>query len=410
MIKKYSVDDFILWTLCLFAFSVVFSVTAVEGALFLTLALMLVKRYKEQTLSEVRPYLTGHPLFIPWMIYLGVCLLTGLTAYYPGKAMGQLNSDFLKYVCLFTLFLAVKKEHLQKMSLFYTCAAIISGLIGIYTASVSIYSGDAEVKRATFDMNAVRYGEVMGLALTLALSRAIIPIKESFQRERLFYILAIFPIFIALVLSQTRGAYLGIITGIAVMLYFASPSRQKVLLYTGVLAVTAGLVTIINPEIRYRFTAIFHRNEAEMLTNTPSTAINIRLELWKLGADMFRAHPVLGVGPDNIRKVFKKFHPGPIGYQETWGSLHNLYLHQAAERGILGLAALATLFTAMFLFAKRRFRELRSPFTLWALCALPAYYVMNFTEISFQHVHTSFAIFMALAAAAAENTAAEDLK
>jgi O-antigen ligase len=134
--------------------------------------------------------------------------------------------------------------------------------------------------------------------------------------------------------------------------------------------------------------------------------VNIRLELWQLGWKMFKAHPVLGVGPDNVKKVFKKFHPEPIGYLETWGSLHNLYIHQAAERGILGLGALLLLFGALFLFALGRYRASNSPYALWALCALPAYFAMNLTEISFQHVHTAFAILMALAFASATERSA----
>jgi len=102
-----------------------------------------------------------------------------------------------------------------------------------------------------------------------------------------------------------------------------------------------------------------------------------------------------------VKKVFKRFHPEPVGYLDTWGSLHSIYIHQAAERGLLGLGALLLLFAALFLFALRRYRTGPGPYTLWALCALPAYFVMNLTEISFQHVHTSFAIFLALAFAAA---------
>ena len=68
---------------------------------------------------------------------------------------------------------------------------------------------------------------------------------------------------------------------------------------------------------------------------------------------------------------------------------------------LLGLGVLLLLFLSMFLFALKRYRAAAGPYALWALCALPAYYVMNLTEISFQHVHTAFAVFLALAFAAA---------
>jgi O-antigen ligase len=109
----------------------------------------------------------------------------------------------------------------------------------------------------------------------------------------------------------------------------------------------------------------------------------------------------VGVGPDNVRRVFKKFHPEPFPEEGIYGTLNNLYVHQAAERGLLGLGALLFLFLALWRYALENFRRSRSPYALWALCALPAFYVVNITEISFQHVHTSFAIFMALAFGAA---------
>lgn len=396
--KKPALDDLIFISLGLFAFSVIFSVTAVEAALLVTLALLLIKKYRQKALSDLWLRLTGSPLFIPWLVYLGVCLLTALTAYYPAKGLGQLNSDFLKYVCLSTLLLAVKREHLPKLSAIYTAAAVIAALVGISEVARSMAAGDAEVLRANAFMNAVRYGEVMGLAAILILSRLVIPVKETFKHEQLYYKLAIFPVFVALILSQTRGAYLGMITAIFIVFYFAGPSRKKAAVYAAILAITAGLVMLTNPVLRQRMTAIVYRNPAEMTTNTPSTAINIRLALWKLGLKMFKAHPVLGVGPDNVKKVFKDFQPVQIGPEETWGSLHNLYIHQAAERGIIGLGALLALFGAMYVFALKRLKTFRNPYTLWALAVLPAYYAMNITEISFQHVHTSFAVFLALAA------------
>ncbi|OIO01748.1 MAG: hypothetical protein AUJ51_07490 [Elusimicrobia bacterium CG1_02_56_21] len=400
--KRYTIDDFIVFTLWLFSFSVIFSVTVVEAALLLTLGLLLAKRYRDKTLGGIPRALTGHPLFIPWMVYLGVCLLTSITAYYPYKGFGQLNSDFLKYVCLSTLLLAVKKEHLSALSGFYIAGAAVSALIGLAQVAhlfPSVY-GEGSV-RANALMNAVRYSEVMTIAFMLILSRLVIRTKESFKGEHLLYKLIALPVFVSIVLTQTRGAYLGLFTGVMAMLYFASPSRKKMAAYAGLMLVTAALVMTLSPAMRARTLAMAGQKTADTSENSPTTGINIRMGLWKLGGRMLKAHPVFGVGPDNVKKVFKKFQPVQIGYFETWGSLHNLYIHQAAERGILGLGALLFLFGSMAAFALKRFRAARSPYTLWALCVLPAYYMMNLTEISFQHVHTAFAIFLALAFSAA---------
>lgn len=398
--KKHTLDELIFFALCLFAFSVVFSVTALEAALFIALGLLLAKKRGEKTLGAIGPALTSHPLFAPWMLYLGVCLLTSMTAYYPLKGLGQLNSDLLKYVCLATLLLAVKTEHLPALSRFYIAGAALAAAIGIGQVAhlfPSVYDYDPSAVRANALMNAVRYSEVLVIALALALPKALSPLPSDSRGERIFYAASAAAIFLAVIFSQTRGAYLGLAALIASLFLCGKNFRRKTLLLTLCMIAAVGIASIFNPYIRGRITT-FTKKAGTGLNEYG--AMNTRKELWKTGYKMFRAHPVLGVGPDNVKPLFLTFHPELIE-EKRWGSLHSIYIHQAAERGVLGLGALLFLFGAMWSFARGRFEKSRSPYALWALCALPAYYVMNLTEISFQHVHTSFAIFLALAFSAA---------
>ena len=389
------------FSLTLFAFSVVFSVTAVEAALFLALITLIYKKTQEKTLADIWPALRSHQLFIPWMAYLGVCLLTSLTAYYPVKGLGQLNSDFLKYLCFSTLLFTVKKEHLPRLSAVYISAAVLAAFAGFFEVIRSIAAHGPGLARANGFMNAVRYAEVLTIAFALLLSRALLPEAETFRRENLFYKLAGAAVFTAVVFSQTRSAYLGLLIVMLTMFVFVKKTRFKLLALSGLMLAGGLAAAALVPAVKDRVEAMVKYNRSDYSANSASTGINVRIELWKLGYKMFKAHPVVGVGPDNIKKVFKKYHPDPFPEEGIYGTLNNLYIHQAAERGTLGLAALALLFGAMFIFALKGYRASGSPYALWALCALPAFYVMNITEISFQHVHTSFAIFLALAFSAA---------
>lgn len=397
--KTDSADKFIPYSLAVFAFSLLFSVTAVQGAMLLALLLWSLSR-GSGALTELRDRIPAQPLFKPWMFFLGACLLAAIAAYYPLKGLHGFKSDFNRFLCFTILMLTIRREHLPRLDSAFTAAAALAAIVGIYQAGYSIISGDAEIRRASGFMNAIRYSELMGIALTLAASRLLFWENDS-PGKRALYGLTALACAAALILSQTRGAYLGAVAAIVALLYFAKGRRVRVLAMSAVvLAIgTAGIA--VTPGAKARLAAMIDRNPAELTTNTPSTAINIRLELWSLGLDMVKEHPVTGVGPDNIKRVFKKFHPGPIGYEDVWGSLHNLYLHQAAERGLIGLAALLTLFGAMLRFAVKNLKSAFGPYTLWAAAVLPAYFVMNLTENSFQHVHTSYAILMALAFSAA---------
>ncbi len=68
-----------------------------------------------------------------------------------------------------------------------------------------------------------------------------------------------------------------------------------------------------------------------------------RIVTFLTGWEMVKAHPLFGLGPEEIGRNFEKYVPAgikrplPTGY---YGHLHNVYLQYAAERGIPGLLLL----------------------------------------------------------------------
>ncbi len=65
-----------------------------------------------------------------------------------------------------------------------------------------------------------------------------------------------------------------------------------------------------------------------------------RLVTFSTGLRMIEAHPVFGIGPEQIGRQFDRYvapdvkRPLPVGY---YGHLHNIYVQYAAERGLPGL-------------------------------------------------------------------------
>jgi O-antigen ligase len=69
----------------------------------------------------------------------------------------------------------------------------------------------------------------------------------------------------------------------------------------------------------------------------------------RTGVEMIRAHPLLGLGPEQVKYQFERWVPPdiPKPLPEGWyGHLHNIYLQYAAERGI------PTMLCMMWLIAK----------------------------------------------------------
>jgi O-antigen ligase len=110
---------------------------------------------------------------------------------------------------------------------------------------------------------------------------------------------------------------------------------------------------------------------------------------------MFLTYPWTGTGPANYHTLFEHYFSGSLDNERIWSSAHNLYLHQLAERGLLGITALigalATLGRTAWV-AARREATARS---LWAAAAIPAFLIMNLTETAFQNEQlTTFLLFI----------------
>ncbi len=88
-----------------------------------------------------------------------------------------------------------------------------------------------------------------------------------------------------------------------------------------------------------------------------------RRTLWRGALAAFRAHPVLGIGPDNFRHLSGEY----LGRTDTDPRMHanSLYFETLADLGALGALAFAALVVA---FAAAARRAVRAPATrLWAL-------------------------------------------
>ncbi len=130
---------------------------------------------------------------------------------------------------------------------------------------------------------------------------------------------------LSIVVGLTRGIWLGTAAGGFYLLWYW---KRWTLL---ALPVLLGIGFLIAPgSVRERFTSAA-RPHGEVDSNMH------RIITWRTGWEMIKAHPVFGLGPEEVNRQFKKYVPAdvpqplPAGW---YGHLHNIYLHYAAERGI----------------------------------------------------------------------------
>lgn len=130
----------------------------------------------------------------------------------------------------------------------------------------------------------------------------------------------------ALVLTQTRSAWIGLAVAAAVLLFLYRP---VLLLAVPLLGLAAYIVS--PPAIKER---------ARSVVSTQAYSNRLRLEYAHAGMLIIAKYPLLGTGPDTVELEFQNPRYGlsePARQLKT--HLHNDYLQIAAERGIPALAA-----------------------------------------------------------------------
>ncbi len=169
------------------------------------------------------------------------------------------------------------------------------------------------------------------MMMALVLVGALLLLSRD-RRGKLPLWVAALIIAVALLLAETRSMWGGAVAGAVYLIWF---SGRRWLLLT--IPVLAAVIYIANPfGVRERIISIEHPH-GDLDSNQHRVVLRI------IGWEMIRAHPLFGVGPEQVGKQYQNYippqvpRPLPTGY---YGHLHNIYYHYAAERGLPALAAL----------------------------------------------------------------------
>ena len=170
----------------------------------------------------------------------------------------------------------------------------------------------------------------------------------------------------ALILSQTRSAWLGVLAGVGVLLLLKTP-RALWLLPAGVAA-----LLLLQPA------PLMNR-----LTVSDASSLD-RVYMWQAGVDMVLDKPIFGHGPGMIMSVYPAYRwPGAPNPRTP--HLHDNALQIAAERGLPGLGFWLWMVGAVLLTAWREAR--RGPEPDWsvraALGALTGLLIAGLFEYNF---------------------------
>lgn len=200
---------------------------------------------------------------------------------------------------------------------------IALAVTAIVAGSVFLLRAHAPGARLRSTNHYMTFSGLLLLALPLAGTAA----ATGPRRLRPAYALATFVMAWAMLLTLTRGAWIG--AGVALAVVVARV-RRRWLVFVPLLAAAA------------LFLAPAPYRQRALLTFDPTYFSNAdRVQMWKAGLAMWREHPWTGVGLGDLKPIYREFASADV--PRTYGHLHNDWVHLLATTGILGTAAFAWL-------------------------------------------------------------------
>ncbi len=383
--------------LSLSVLSFLFSIALTQTALTLASLLFLIH------------YLKCRPrVFLPqvWLPLLFFCATTLLSVFFSGNL--SLSSYAARKLVLFvilllTVNLIVTRRHREFLLKALFVEAALVGLV----AAVQVLLQYLQVRELAPEdfyllMTHTRATGFLGHWMDYSGQQMmVLAVLAAFVlwRPKVKWGIVLFVVTVSLILSFTRGAWLGAAAGVVLLL---SLKRPKLL--WGLPVVGLAVVLVSPSLVRERVLSLFRPGE--------DPSINIRSEMAQVGWNMIREHPWLGIGPNRVDELYESYLPAgtePIkGYH---GHLHNNVLQIAASQGLPSLAAWIWL---MALWGRQLFRlrrRLGKDDDAWiaagALAAWLAFLVQGMFEFNFG---SSEPLMLFLFLVSAPYAAAETLK
>ncbi|MFC8274489.1 O-antigen ligase family protein [Streptomyces sp. NPDC057271] len=329
---------------------------AASGLLVL-ICLVRVVRSGARPLSRAAAVVIGLPV-------LGICL-AAITSNDPAASL----PGVARYVQVFVLVPAAVLLMIRDRRDFATVAwalvglALLQGAVGVtqyLTGTGASYQGEDIRAVGTFGPT-----DVMGMATVVSYGLVIvtgIALGSGRGRARTAALVCAGLLFVPLVLSFSRGAWIATVLAIAIQLVLSGLRRAgRVALAVGALAVVlVGGLGVGSAMVKERVASI------TQVAGAPDQSVTDRYTMWAAAGEMWRSDPLTGVGLKGF-PAYRDSHAslalssgsdtagaGAAFHRQPLLSPHNMYLLVLSEQGLLGLLALVGSWAALLVGAVRR--------------------------------------------------------
>lgn len=297
---------------------------------------------------EKRPLFQKSPLNTPaftiaFYTYVSLWVGYGLLGYYaPFNFSDPRLQDCKNFILFPILFMIILNNVRDKKGIVKVLIVIFLGMMasGWYTLKqVTWFLGIVSRNKIHGTFVFVGPNEVAAFFNQYGVFFLALSLFWKNKLQKIFMLGLVVMSFYSVLFLFSRGAYLGLLTGLFVLFSM----RKKVLLIPLVLLVIFWQ-TALPATVRERI---------EMTTNEAGeldVSTQMRLVVWQEAMRLFQENPILGTG----FHVFKY-----LGFE--LGDTHNIYVRILAEQGLIGMFIFLWLITAFFRQAWRLYKQAEDP-------------------------------------------------
>lgn len=304
--------------------------------------------------------IVSHPISIVILLNLAWMLITTVTSEIPFVSVKFLLAR-LWFVSVFFYLMSQLFKKKRNIDLFFWLFMISLCIAVSYT--VVVHSQNGFTRQAStwvmfpFFKEHTSYGAVLAMFIPISFVFAFLYNHNRNARIAGFFVFSI--LFLGVVLSFTRAAWLSIVVSIVVMLFVVLKVRKEVIVLLAALVI--GFLLFNQEDILKKF----EKNDqvssdnltehVESISNISTDASNLeRINRWKSAFRMFQERPILGFGPGTYMFLYAPYQkPQEKTIISTnaadMGNAHSEYIGPLAESGIFGaLSVLLIVFVSIY--------------------------------------------------------------
>ena len=345
-----------LWSLVGIVAAMQLSIAAAQILLTIAVAAWLVSHIARGERLHAPPF------FWPLVLYAALTLLSAGFSINPEESFTDSKQLVLFMLVPLTYDLARGARAHSVLSIILTIGAA-SAFVGIVQYAVLNFDGLGRRPQGTLS-HWMTYSGTLMLVICAAVARLLYGTSG-----RLWAAFVMPALLVALSLTLTRGAWVGVAIGVAVLLLSKDFRLLAVIPAVAVIGIVFAPQQMID-----RWNSIFDPTD---LTSRD------RVAMLQAGVSMVKDYPLTGVGPNQIERAYPNYRVAEA-VKPTNPHLHNVLMQIAAERGLPALAIWVWLMVTLSMLLVRLFRSGRERLlTATAMAATAAMLAAGLFEYNF---------------------------